>query len=226
MCDRVRRTAVDRKYWQRPTTVSISGEVPVPKAFAISHVCVSPRHRSTAGDVLFVCRNRRSRSVLVDRRQPGYDIWEAGASTAQGIEGSRWMDLPTLPILMIGTFAVTGHTYASALLPMAIANTLLPALAFMTTRALGVGISMAFSAAVLLTVMPTFQFYSLGAAEPDPIFAALVMGLAWTYARALEHSSGRRWFLLGLVAALLALTRPEGPLYALTLVLFGIASTR
>ncbi len=156
----------------------------------------------------------------------GYDIWEAGASTAQGIEGSRWMDLPTLPILMIGTFAVTGHTYASALLPMAIANTLLPALAFMTTRALGVGISMAFSAAVLLTVMPTFQIYSLGAAEPDPIFAALVMGLAWTYTRALEHSSGRRWFLLGLVAALLALTRPEGPLYALTLVLFGVASTR
>ena len=127
---------------------------------------------------------------------------------------------------MIGTFAVTGHTYASALLPMAIANTLLPALAFMTTRALGVGISMAFSAAVLRTVMPTFQIYSHGAAEPDPIFAALVMGLAWTYTRALEHSSGRRWFLLGLVAALLALTRPEGPLYALTLVLFGVASTR
>jgi hypothetical protein len=156
----------------------------------------------------------------------GYDIWEAGASTAQGIEGSQWMDLPTLPILMIGTFALTGHTYASALLPMAIANTLLPTLTFMTTRALGVSISMAFSAAVLLTVMPTFQIYSLGAAEPDPIFAALVMGLAWTYTRALEHSSGRRWLLLGLVAALLALTRPEGPLYAMTLVLFGVASTR
>ena len=156
----------------------------------------------------------------------GYEIWEAGASTAQGIEGSRWMDLPTLPILMIGTFALTGHTYASALLPMALANTLFPTLAFVTTRALGVGISMAFSAAVLLTVMPTFQIYSLGAAEPDPIFAALVMGLAWTYARALEHSSVKKWFLLGLVAALLALTRPEGPFYALTLVLVGTASTR
>jgi hypothetical protein len=156
----------------------------------------------------------------------GYDIWEAGASTAQGVEGSRWMDLPMLPVLMIGTFAVAGHTYASALLPMAIANILLPQLTFMATRALGVGASLAFSTAVLLTVTPTFQIYSLGAAEPDPIFAALALGLAWAYTRALESSSRRDWLLLGLVAALLSLTRPEGPLYALVLVLFGVASTR
>ena len=156
----------------------------------------------------------------------GYDIWQAGASTAQGVEGSLWMDLPMLPVLMVGTFALTGHTYASALLPMAIANALLPQLTFMATRALGVGISLAFSTAILLTLMPTFQIYSLGAAEPDPIFAALVMGLAWAYTRALESSSRREWLIVGLVAALLALTRPEGPLYALVLVLFGVASTR
>ena len=154
----------------------------------------------------------------------GYDAWPAGLSTAQGVAGSRWMDLPVLPVLLVVSFALTGHTFGAALLPMALANVILPQLTFCAARALGVGRTVAFVAAVLLTLTPTFQVYSLGAAEPDAIFAVLVVAVVWAHARALRKSTQPEWIYLGVSAGLLALVRPEGPLYALLFVGIAVVS--
>ena len=154
----------------------------------------------------------------------GYNIWHAGSSTAQGLEGSRWMDLPVLPILLRVSFSFTGHTFGAALLPMALANMFLPQLTFCAARALGVGKTVAFVAAVLLILTPTFQIYSLGAAEPDAIFAILVVSVVWAQARALRKSFQPEWIYLGVLAGLLGLVRPEGPLYALLLVGIAVVS--
>ena len=154
----------------------------------------------------------------------GYDTWHAGLSTAQGLVGSRWMDLPVLPTLLLVSFAVTGHTFGAALLPMALAGVFLPQLTFCAARALGVGRTVAFVAAILLTLTPTFQIYSLGAAEPDAIFAILVVAVVWAQARALHKDAQPEWIYLGVLAGLIGLVRPEGPLYALLLVGVAVVS--
>ena len=125
-----------------------------------------------------------------------------------------WMSLPALPLLLIASFAAFGHTYPAALAPMFLANLLLPWLLFRAGRSIGAGQVPAFSVAVLATVLPPIQIDSLGSAEPDPIFIALLAATTWALACALRDARPHRSVLaLGFLAAALALTRPEGLLY-------------
>ena len=144
----------------------------------------------------------------------GYDVWQSGRLIAQGGAGG-WLDLPVLPALMVAAFAVLGHTFPASLAPMFLANLALPGLLYLASRTLGAGRPVAFAVASLTVLAPTFQIYSLGAAEPDPLFAALLAAALWSFARVvLRPPSSRAWLALGLSVSLVALTRPEGPLYA------------
>jgi hypothetical protein len=112
----------------------------------------------------------------------GYEVWKSGRLIAQG-GADGWLDLPVLPALLVATFAVLGHTFPASLAPMFLANLALPGLLYLASRALGAGRPVAFAVASLTVLAPTFQIYSLGAAEPDPIFAALLAAALWSFAR-------------------------------------------
>ena len=144
-----------------------------------------------------------------------YPIWGSRAS------------LPGLPILLLLAFSAFGRTYPAALAPMFLANALLPWLIYRAALAAGAGRSAAFVIAVLAVVLPVVQVYSLGSAEPDPVFIAVLAGAVWMFARVLR-TSGPRYSLLALggLAGALVVTRPEGPLYGGLLLLAGLAATR
>ena len=138
-----------------------------------------------------------------------------------------WMSLPGLPLLLIVAFTVFGHTYAAALAPMFLANLLLPWLLFRAALAVGATRAVAFAVAVLTTVLPPLQIDSLGSAEPDPIFIALLAAGVWAFAHVLRTRNPRQsLLLLGCIAAALALTRPEGLLYGGLTLLAALIATR
>ena len=79
---------------------------------------------------------------------------------------------------------------------------------------MGAGQAPAFASAILAVVLPPIQIYSLGSAEPDPVFIALLAANVWAFAHTLRNPQPRHSLLvLGGLAALLTATRPEGPLY-------------
>ncbi|MBM4435921.1 MAG: glycosyltransferase family 39 protein [Actinobacteria bacterium] len=157
----------------------------------------------------------------------GYDVWAGGGGTAQAGAGEQWMDPPALPAFQAVTFAVLGHTLPAALAPMFVANSALPALAYLAARALGVGYGVAYAAGLLTAVTPPIQIYSLGAAEPDPIFAAGLALVGALFAQVLRSRRPRvLWLAFGAAAGLVALTRPEGPLYATLLLAAAAAAQR
>lgn len=122
--------------------------------------------------------------------------------------------LPGLPVLLLGSFAALGRTYPAALAPMFVANLLLPWLLYRAAFASGAYRSVAFTIAVLASVLPVVQVYSLGSAEPDPVFIALLAAAVWSFAHALRASEPRYSLqVLGGLSGALAVTRPEGPLY-------------
>ena len=132
-----------------------------------------------------------------------YPIWDG-----------NWSSLPVLPALLLAAFTAFGHTYPAALAPMFLANTLLPWLIYRGALAMGAGQAPAFASAILAVVLPPIQIYSLGSAEPDPVFIALLAANIWAFAHTLRDPQPRHSLLvLGGLAALLAATRPEGPLY-------------
>ena len=138
-----------------------------------------------------------------------------------------WMSLPVLPLLLIASFAAFGHTYPAALAPMFLANLLLPWLLFRASRSVGASHTLAFSVAVLATVLPPIQIDSLGSAEPDPVFIALLAATAWAFACVLRDSRPHLTIpALGFLAAALALTRPEGLLYGGLVLLATLAAKR
>ena len=145
-------------------------------------------------------------------------FWATADALASGSDYPVWNNrasLPGLPILLAGSFAVFGRTFPAALAPMFLANALLPWLIYRAALAAGAIRSAAFAVAVLATVLPPVQIYSLGSAEPDPVFIALLATAVWTFAHVLRASEPRLSILvLGGEAAALAVTRPEGPLYA------------
>lgn len=143
-----------------------------------------------------------------------YPIWENRAS------------LPGLPLLLLGSFAFFGRTFPAALAPMFIANVLLPWLIYRAALAAKASRSASFAIAVIATVLPPVQIYSLGSAEPDPVFIALLAAAVWSFMHVLRTVEPRHSILaLGGVAAALAVTRPEGPLYAGLLLLAAFAAT-
>ncbi|MCY4112990.1 MAG: hypothetical protein OXG33_03485 [Chloroflexi bacterium] len=144
-----------------------------------------------------------------------YPVWE------------DWLSLPGLPVLLLASFGLLGFTYPAALAPMFLANVLLPWLIYRAALAVGAGRAAAFAAAVGLVLLPPVQIASLGSAEPDPVFIAWLAGATWVFAHVLRTPRPRASLLvLGVLAAVLAGTRPEGLLYGGLLVLGALVGVR
>ena len=104
---------------------------------------------------------------------------------------------------------------------------LLPWLIYRAALAAGVGRPVAFATAVAMVVLPPVQIFSLGSAEPDPVFIAWLAGAVWVFAHVLRTPRPRASLLaLGGLAAVLAVTRPEGLLYGGLLVLGALVGIR
>ncbi len=145
----------------------------------------------------------------------GYDIWGGGPGVAQTGGDQPWMDLPTFPASLVATFALFGHNFPAALAPMFVANVALPGLIYLGARAMDAGRLVAFSVALFAVLAPPIQIYSLGAAEPDPLFVALLALCAWLFVAVVRGARPRQMAVgFGAAAGALALTRPEGPVYA------------
>ncbi len=145
----------------------------------------------------------------------GYPVWAGDEGTAQAGSGEPWVDPPAFPLMILGSFAAAGHYFHSAQIPTFVANLFLPAAIYLSARTLAVGRSVAFIAASLTVLFPPFQIHTLGAAEPDSVFVLeLALGVLFL-ARACRANAGTPDKLaLGIVAGLMALTRPEGLIYA------------
>ena len=156
----------------------------------------------------------------------GYPSWSAGMGIAQATAGETVVDAPLLPLLMALSFGVSGHWYHSAQLPIMLANVALPGVLFLSLRAVVRRDDIALAAALLTVLFPPFQIVVLGAAEPDAVFVlelAAAMGLLARMAR----GTGRKDAVgLGAVLVLVALTRPEGLVYALMIAATALALGR
>ena len=157
-------------------------------------------------------------------------FWLAADKLANGEGYPVWADrapLPGLPVLLLAAFAVLGRSYPSALAPLFLANLVLPWLIYRSALAAGARPSIAFAITVLAVVLPVVQIYSLGSAEPDPVFIALLAAATWAFARVV-HAPGSRLLLtaLGGIAGVVMMTRPEGPLYGGLLLLGVLLATR
>ena len=140
--------------------------------------------------------------------------------------GSYWL-LPGLPVFLAIAFALLGYTYPAALAPMFLANALLPWLIYRAALALGARKAPAYAFAVIAVIIPPIQIYSLGSAEPDPVFIALLAATAWAFAHAIRSRRPSFSLLaLGALGAAVVLMRPEGPLYSGLLVLAALLAVR
>ncbi len=146
----------------------------------------------------------------------GYPAWAGGGGIAQAAEGALWVDPPVFPLLVAASFGVVGHFYHSVQIPIVLANVALPALLFVAFRALVGRDDIALMAALLAVLFPPFQIHVLGAAEPDAVFVVELVVAMWMLAR-IGRGRDFRWrdhAALGAVLLLMALTRPEGLVYA------------
>lgn len=138
-----------------------------------------------------------------------YPVWPGG-----------WLSLPSMSIAMIAAFELLGYTYPAALAPLFLSNTLMPWIVYRGSIAIGASQAPAFAVAVLSVALPPIQIYSLGSAEPDPLFIALLAASVWAFAHAMRARSPRHSLLiLGAIAAIMTATRPEGPLYGSMIVI-------
>jgi hypothetical protein len=155
-------------------------------------------------------------------------FWASADAIASGRDYPIWKDsasLPGLPLLLLGSFGFFGRTFSATLAPMFVANILLPWLIYRAALAAKANRSVSFAIAVIATVLPPVQIYSLGSAEPDPVFIALLAAAVWGFIHVQRTGEPRHSTLaLGGVAAALAVTRPEGPLYAGILLLAALAA--
>ncbi len=157
----------------------------------------------------------------------GYPTWSAGMGIAQATAGGMVADAPLLPLLMAVSFGVSGHWYHSAQLPIILANVALPGVLFLALRAVAKRDDIALAGALLTVLFPPFQVVVLGAAEPDSVFVLELVAAAWLLARMAGRETGR-WDALGLgvVLVLVALTRPEGPVYAVAIAAVAVGLGR
>ena len=151
----------------------------------------------------------------------GYPVWEASAGTAQGGGSGYWTDLPVLPLLLMVSFALFGHTLTAAHVPLLLANILLPFVLYAVYLRLTGHRLWAFTGTALILFLPFLQIYTLGASEPDPLLIVLVAALLWRVAVLAKSAAAMplrtlRWhgLTLGLLVAATALVRPEGIVYA------------
>jgi hypothetical protein len=120
------------------------------------------------------------------------------------------------PLLVAASFGVAGPFYHSAQIPIVLANVALPLLLFLAFRALVGRDDVALMAALATVLFPPFQIHLLGAAEPDAVFVVELVAAMWLLARIgrVQGFRGRDHAALGSVLLLMALTRPEGLVYA------------
>lgn len=136
--------------------------------------------------------------------------------------------MPVLPVLMIGTFAVFGKTLSGVAVALAVTKSLFPVLMYFACLALTGSRPAAFATAILAFLFPVYQFHSLGAPEPDALFADMLLLVAALAATALKSRSWVRWLALGVAMGLMASTRHEGLnfLEGTVLVYFGLQRPR
>ena len=141
--------------------------------------------------------------------------------------GMHRAGLPGLPLLLVAAFAALGRSFPAALAPMFLANAMLPWLLYRASLSAGAGRATAFAVSVLAVVLPVVQIYSLGAADPEAVFIALLAAAIWALCHVLRTCRPRQSvLLLGLLAGALAITRPEGPLYAGLILVAALGATR
>lgn len=144
----------------------------------------------------------------------GYPASEVGQGYQAGGMSRYLVDLPGLPLAMLLSFTLMGHTVLAAMAPTIIAASLFPTLAYLAFRELTRSVALSYVLSVILTTFPLLAFYVLRAAEPDGMFVALLMALAFLAIRCDNGPDATRsWLALGFVAGLVALTRPEGVMY-------------
>jgi hypothetical protein len=125
------------------------------------------------------------------------------------------VDVPGLPAAMLLSFAILGHNTFAAMFPVVASSSLFPLLMYLALRELTRNAALSYVTSVGFSLFPLVLFYVLRAAEPDGMFLSLLAGLAFLALRSDANPDGRWiWPSLGLVAALTALTRPEGILFA------------
>ena len=127
------------------------------------------------------------------------------------------IDLPVFPLLLWPSFTLIGHTLGGLFLPIVLAAALVPWITYGCLRQAGLAGPPAYALTAALTWYPPFRIYVLGAAEPEPLFVALLLA---AFGAALKASRTNKlgWgAAAGALAAGAALTRPEGLPYTLLL---------
>lgn len=153
----------------------------------------------------------------------------AGYPVTTGTTGGGFylVELPVYPLLILASTTVLGHRYVAVIAPLLAAAALLPLLLYAVARAAGASRLRAAAVALLVSCLPYYRVYATGAAQPEALLAAELALLLWLAMRCMApagrlaaHEPAARtawWIALGLVAALAALTRPEGALYVAAL---------
>jgi hypothetical protein len=96
-----------------------------------------------------------------------------------------------------------------------ISNLLLPPVSYLLFRRLIPVPALALSLVGLILLFPPLRFYTLNWAGSDSVFLVALLACAWLVVKLCRGERGRGiWILFGLLAASLALTRPEGLAYA------------
>lgn len=151
----------------------------------------------------------------------GYSASDVGVREQSSGMSRYLIEHPGLPLFLIASFKILGHTVLGAMAPIIIAHILFPAVAYFAFKELLEHRLLSYIAAALLSLFPLFSFYGLRSAEPDPIFLLLLAALAF-FAMKCDYFGNklRLWPILGLIAGLTALTRPEGIMYAGTVMVF------
>gem|GEM_PF-3968722 len=144
----------------------------------------------------------------------GYPVSHVEQGYSAGGMAAYLIDLPGLPLAMLASFALLGHSALAAMMPALLAASCFTALAYLACKRLTHQLPLSYTAAVVLSTFPLLSFYVLRAAEPDGMFTALLMALAYLAVRCTDDArSYPAWAALGVVAGLTALTRPEGIMY-------------
>lgn len=149
----------------------------------------------------------------------GYPASEVAGEYRAGGMSTYLVDLPALPLAMVAAFSLMGHNVLAAMAPALLAATLFPLVTYLALRELTRDATLGFVGSVGLATFPLLLFYVLRATEPDGMFVTAAMAMAFVAIR-LDGRRNERWMWLALgpIAALVALTRPEGIVY--TVVLF------
>ncbi len=125
------------------------------------------------------------------------------------------IDLPVYPAAVATSFAVFGHNVVAAYMPTVVANIALPPILYLLFREVTRNRCIALSLAGVVVLFPPMRLFVLNWTGPDPVFYVAFLASCWSYLRVSKGDSSHfGWALLGVSAAAMVLTRPEGVAYA------------